>query len=38
LGTARPAARAAADRIIPSNDADGLAIFLEELLAGCCGS
>src|SRR5262249_48962040 len=34
MGNARPATRAAADRIIPGNDADGLADFLEELLAG----
>ncbi len=34
MGNARPATRAAADRIIPDNDADGLAVFLEGLLAG----
>jgi Cof subfamily protein (haloacid dehalogenase superfamily) len=34
MGNARPATRAAADRIIPTNDADGLAVFLEGLLAG----
>jgi Cof subfamily protein (haloacid dehalogenase superfamily) len=34
MGNARPTTRAAADRIVPSNDEDGLAVFLEELLAG----
>jgi Cof subfamily protein (haloacid dehalogenase superfamily) len=34
MGNARPATLAAADRVIGSNDDDGLAIFLEELLAG----
>jgi Cof subfamily protein (haloacid dehalogenase superfamily) len=33
MGNARPATRAAADHIIPGNDEDGVAVFLEELLA-----
>lgn len=34
MGNASPALRAVATRVIGSNDADGLAIFLEELLRG----
>jgi 5-amino-6-(5-phospho-D-ribitylamino)uracil phosphatase len=34
MGNARPAAKAAAKRVIGSNAEDGLAVFLENLLAG----
>jgi Cof subfamily protein (haloacid dehalogenase superfamily) len=32
MGTARPAVRAAADRLAPPYDADGLGVFIEELM------
>jgi len=37
MGNAKPAVRAAARRVIGSNDADGVAVFLEELVAGSIG-
>ena len=34
MGNARPAALAVADRVLPTNDEDGVAVLLEALLAG----